>query len=475
MGAMAALGSMSVDMYLPSLPTVAADLGTSPAAAQFTISGVLIGAALGQLLMGPLSDRFGRRGPALVGISLHIVASLLCMVVPSIGALIVLRMLQGVGNSAASITAMAVIRDRLTGGPAARVLSRLILVIGVAPLLAPTVGGLIAGVAGWRAVFGVLAALGVALLVVVWRFLPETHPVQRRSTGGLPDALRGYRSLLTDRHFLALAVLPGLAMGSVMSYVAGAPFVLQVGFGLTATQFALIFALNGAGGIIASQVNAALVNRVAPMSVLRVMLPVTAIAAGVVLAVAVTGAGGLVGLLVALWVLMAIVIFVPPNATALALSRRGERAGTAAALIGSLQAGIAGLVSPVVGLLGGDAPAMATVMVGSLTTALIVALVGTPAYRRRRAGVATGSGDASSDVTPGEEDAATPSVPPHASGRADRHPHAGAGPVGSRATSLAGSSAGATRPPSRTARSGPSRGPRTPSLSLRLLSGRAGR
>jgi len=392
MGAMAALGAMTVDMYLPSLPDVAADLGTSDAAAQFTISGVLIGAALGQIVVGPLSDRFGRRRPALIGLAVHVVASLLCMIVPAIGPLILLRMLQGVGNSAASITAMAVIRDRLTGGPAARVLSRLMLVIGLAPLLAPTIGGLIAGAAGWRAVFGVLAALGLALAVVVWRFLPETLPPERRATEGLGGALRGYRSLLADRHFVALAVLPGLAMGALISYVAGSPFVLRVGYGLSENQFALIFALNGAGGIIASQVNAALVRRHAPLRILRVALPAALALAVALLAVALTGAGGILGLLVPLWLVMSAVMFIPANATASALTMHGERAGTAAALIGALQTGTAGLVSTLVGLLGGDAVAMAVTMVGALLVASAVLALGTPAYRREpRAVVATPS------------------------------------------------------------------------------------
>jgi DHA1 family bicyclomycin/chloramphenicol resistance-like MFS transporter len=385
MGAMAALGAMSVDMYLPSLPTVATELGTTTAAAQFTISGVLIGAALGQLIIGPLSDRFGRRRPALIGIALHIVASLLCVVVPSVGPLIVLRMIQGVGNSAASITAMAVIRDRFSGGPAARVLSRLMLVIGVAPLLAPTVGGFIAGVAGWRAVFGVLAAMGVALFVLVWRFLPETHAPAARASGGLGTALRGYAGLLRDRHFMALAVLPGLGMGALIAYVAGAPFVLQIGYGLTPQQFALIFALNGAGGIAASQINAALVRRTTPLHVLRVVLPLIVVAGSGLLVVAATGAGGLLGLLSLLWLLLSLLFMVMPNATALALTRRGDRAGTAAALIGALQAGVAGLVSPLVGLLGEDATAMAVVMLGSALAAFTVLALATPAYRRRRA------------------------------------------------------------------------------------------
>lgn len=388
MGAMAALGAMTVDMYLPSLPDVAADLGTSDAAAQFTISGVLIGAALGQIVVGPLSDRFGRRRPALIGLAVHVVASLLCMIVPAIGPLILLRMLQGVGNSAAGITAMAVIRDRLTGGPAARVLSRLMLVIGLAPLLAPTIGGLIAGAAGWRAVFGVLAALGLALAVVVWRFLPETLPPERRATEGLGGALRGYRSLLADRHFVALAVLPGLAMGALISYVAGSPFVLRVGYGLSENQFALIFALNGIGLVLGAQVNAALVRRVAPIRIVRVALPITLALALVLLAVAVTGAGGLLGILVPLWLLLSVLGLIPPNASAMALARHGERAGTAAALIGAMQAGVAGLISPLVGALGGDAVAMAIAVLVSVASAFAVLAIATPAYRRGFASVA---------------------------------------------------------------------------------------
>ena len=383
LGAMAALGAVTVDMYLPSLPTVAAELGTSDAAVALTISGVLLGAALGQLLVGPMSDRFGRRRPALAGIALHVVASLLCMVAPTIGMLIALRFVQGVGNAAAGITAMAVIRDRLTGGPAARVISRLMLVIGVAPLFAPTVGGLIAGVAGWRAVFGVLAVFGLALGVAVWRWLPETLPPARRTTAGVRGALRGYRALLGDRHFLALAVIPGLTMGALISYVVGSPFVLQVDYGLTAHQFALVFAVNGLGLVAGSQVNAAIVHRVAPMRIVRVALPLTLVAAAALLGFAVTGVGGVLGILAALWVILFLIGFIAGNASAIALGRHGERAGTAAAVIGATQAGVAGLVSPLVGILGGDAVALALVILGSLLAATLVLAIATPAYRHR--------------------------------------------------------------------------------------------
>lgn len=384
MGLLAALGAFSTDMYLPSLPQVAEDLNTTAAAAAFTISGVLIGGALGQLLTGPLSDRFGRRRPALVGIGLHIVASLLCMVVPNIGGLIALRMIQGIGNSAATVTAMAVIRDRLAGAGAARVLSRLMLVIGVAPLIAPTVGGAIAGAAGWRAVFGVLAAFGVVLWVLVWRLLPETLPASRRTSRGPAAALRGYGGLLRDRRFLALAVLPGLAFSAIMSYIAAAPFVLQVGYGLTTEQFAAVFAVNGIGGVIVSQVNAALVHRHPPMAILRVALPIVLTLSVGLLAVAVTGAGGLPALLVMLTLVLSTVSFIPANATALALTRHGERAGSAAALVGAMQTGISGLVSPIVALLGATAVAMAATMTAGLLTAFLVLALATPAYRRPR-------------------------------------------------------------------------------------------
>jgi DHA1 family bicyclomycin/chloramphenicol resistance-like MFS transporter len=383
LGSMTALAAVTVDMYLPSLPTVAADLGTSAARVQLTISGVLLGAALGQLLIGPLSDRFGRRRPALAGIGLHVVASLLCIVAPTIGLLIGLRVAQGVGNAAATITAMAVIRDRLSGGPAARVISRLMLVIGVAPLFAPTLGGLIAGVAGWRAVFAVLALFGLALWVAVWRWLPETLPPARRTTAGVGEAVRGYRSLLSDRQFLALAVIPGLAMGALISYVLGSPFVLQEGFGLTAHQFALVFAVNGMALVIGSQVNAALLRRVTPIGILRVALPLVVTSGLVLLGFAVTGAGGLVGIIAPLWVMLFLLGFIMGNASAVALSRRGDRAGTAAAVIGATQAGVAGLVSSMVGLLGGGAVAMATVIVMSLGTALLVLILATLATRRR--------------------------------------------------------------------------------------------
>lgn len=381
-GLLALLPAVTTDMYLPSLPEVAADLSTTAAAAQFTITGMLIGGAIGQLLVGPLSDRVGRRPPVIIGISLHVVLSLLCVVAATIGQLSTLRVLQGLASAGATVVAMAMIRDRYTGGEAARIISRLMLVIAVAPLLAPTVGAVIADRWGWRAVFVSLALLALVLLVVVLRFLPETLPPARRTTHGPVAALRGYPALLRDGRFVALAVIPGMSMALIISYVAGSSFVLQEEYGLTPGQFAIAFALGGTSLVTGSQVNAALVRRVGTVRLLRVGLPATVLLAAATVGVAAGRLGGIVGLLAGIWLTTAVLGFVMANASALALSRHGDRAGTAAAVIGFLQAGLAGLVSPLVGLLGGDAVAMTGVMLGSMVVALLALAFGTPAYRR---------------------------------------------------------------------------------------------
>jgi DHA1 family bicyclomycin/chloramphenicol resistance-like MFS transporter len=384
LGFMAALPAFSTDMYLPSLPDVARDLHTSATAAQLTMTAMMLGAAVGQLVIGPISDRFGRRKPVLVGVGLHVLMSFLCAVAPWIGLLIGLRAAQGFFNAAATVVATAVIRDRFVGADAAKVMSRLMLVIGASPLFAPSIGGLIAGAWGWRAVFGALAVFGVALWFVVLFRLPESLPPERRRVGGLRVAGAGYLALLRDRHFLGLALMPGLTFAVLMSYVVGSPFVLRDGYGLTQTQFALIFAINGIGLVGGAQVNAALVHRIAPLRIMRTAQVVIVALSGVLVVLGVTGAGGLPALLVVLFLTVSFINLVGPNANALALSRHGEVAGTAAAVSGSLQAFIGGAVTPLSGLLGGDAKAMTGVMVTAAVLGLVVLAVATPAFRRTR-------------------------------------------------------------------------------------------
>ena len=384
LGSMAALAAVSSDLYLPSLPEVARDLGTSDYLAGVTLTATLLGGAIGQVFVGPLADRFGRRPPALVGIALFVVVALGCAWAPNIWVLIGLRVLQGVFISSSQTVAMAVIRDRFTGSDAARMISRLMLVIGVAPLFAPTVGGWIGGYWGWRGAFVGLAIFGGCLWLLVWRKLPETLPPRLRRTGGVRTALAGYRTLLRDRAFMGYAVLPGLAFAAMMSYVVGSPFVLKGEHGLSTGQFGLVFALCGLGMVAAAQLNAALVGRVSPEAILRFAAPALVLATSVLLVVAMTGAGGVVGLVVAIGVAILPVQLIAPNASAQALTRHGEIAGTAAACIGTMSTLFSGTVSPTVGLLGSSAVGMATVMVCCAVLCLLVVVLATPVYRGRR-------------------------------------------------------------------------------------------
>lgn len=381
LGSMCALGAITNDAYLPSLPEVATDLRTTHAAALFTITATLIGGAMGQFVIGPLSDRYGRRAPVFIGLTLHVVASVLAIAVSGVVPLIVLRILQGIGNASAAVTAMAVIRDRLSGAEASAVMSRLMLVIGVAPLLAPTLGSFIAYHWGWRAVFTFFAIAGVGLMGIVWRFLPETLPVHRR-LGSTRQVLASYRILIADGRFIAFALLPGLNMAALFSYVAASPFVIREGYGLSESEFALLFAVVGLGMVLGAQANAALVRRFAPVRLLRLATPVVMLLAMVLLLVVFTGIGGLAGMLIPLWLMFAFGALVAPNASTLALQRHGERAGSAAALIGVSQAGVAGLVAPLVGILGGDAQAMAVVIMAATLASFAVLALGTGAYRR---------------------------------------------------------------------------------------------
>lgn len=382
LGGLAALPALSTDMYLPSLPDVADDLQASQAAVQFTLSAMLIGGGVGQLVIGPLSDRFGRRLPLMVGISLHVVISMACSIAPDIGTLIGLRILQGFFNAAAAVVAIAVIRDRFIGSAAARLMSRLVLVIGVAPLFAPSIGQVIADQWHWRAVFYALALIGLALVVIVWKWMPETLPDENRRGGQPSQIARSYLSLLLDRQFLSLAVLPGLGLGVIMSYVVGSPFVFQNQYGLSGSQFALVFALNGVMLVLSAQLNASLVNRIAPAKILRTAVLAQFTFGVLLLVVVLSGTGGLMGVLIGLWLIFATQGLNPPNATVLALNNYGHMAGTASAVMGALKSGIAGLVSPLVGFLGGGALAMASVMVGLVAVMLLVLLCGTPVYRK---------------------------------------------------------------------------------------------
>ena len=372
LGFLTALGPLTIDMYLPSLPTISTDLHASAAAVQLTLTGTLVGLAFGQLLVGPLSDAVGRRVPLLSGIAVHVLASVLCVIAPNLALLGTLRVLQGLGAAAAAVVAMAIVRDLFDGLAAARLFSRLMLVVGVAPILAPTVGGLVLSWTSWRGVFVVLAVVGVTIMAAAAVVMPETLPADRRRSGGVLGTVRDYGRLLTDRVYVGLILVAGLAMAALFAYVSGSSYVFQDGYGMSEQQFALIFAGGAIGLIGATQLNVRLLRRWTPQQILGRSL-LAGLGFGLVLLVlAATGIGGLVGVLIPLWLVLAMVGLAMPNAPALALSRHGEAAGTAAALLGAVQFGVGALAAPLVGILGVGAVAMAVVVFGGMLAATLV-------------------------------------------------------------------------------------------------------
>jgi Bcr/CflA subfamily drug resistance transporter len=375
LGSLIAVGPLTIDTYLPALPAVVLDLKTTAAAVQLTLTGTLAGLALGQLLIGPLSDAVGRRRPLLVGTGVHVLASVLCVVAPNIGVLGALRVLQGLGAAAAAVVAMAVVRDLFTGLAAAKLFSRLMLVMGVAPVLAPTLGGELLRFTNWRGVFVLLAVLGLVLVAMTALGLRETLPPERRRNGGVVGTLRVYGLLLRDRTFVGLVLTAGLAMAALFAYVSGSSFVLQQQYGMDQQQFGLTFGAGAIGLITATQLNIRLLRRWTPQQILISALAGGSVAGLVLLACAATGFGGLVGILLPLWVVLAAAGLALPNAPALALSRHGEAAGTAAALLGAVQFGVGALAAPLVGVLGTGSVAMAVVVAGGMVSATVVLLL----------------------------------------------------------------------------------------------------
>jgi MFS transporter, DHA1 family, multidrug resistance protein len=370
LGAFVALGPLTIDMYLPALPSITDQLGTTSATVQLTLTGTLIGLALGQLVLGPLSDAWGRRRPLLAGTALHVVASLLVLVAPNIAVLGALRVFQGVGTAAGAVIALAIVRDLYDGRAAATMLSRLFLVLGAAPVLAPTVGGELLRFTSWRGIFAVLAAYGALMVVVGWFFLKETLPEDRRNSSGVRGTLRGYRVLLRDRTYVGLVLVAGLTMAGLFSYVSGSAFVYQEEFGLDEQQFGLLFGAGAFWLIAATQLNPVLLRRWSPAQLLVAGTFAGAVSGGALVLLAATRTGGLWAVAVCLWAVLFACGLALPNAPALALSRHGEAAGTAAALLGAIQFGIGAVVSPVVGVLGNDAVAIGAVIVTALVLAL---------------------------------------------------------------------------------------------------------
>lgn len=359
----------TMDMYLPALPEMARDLDAAPSQIQLSLTGVLVGLALGQLIAGPLADVFGRRRPVLVGLTGHIVTSLLCFAAHDPYLLAGTRLLQGLSCAAVAVVSMATVRDLFAGSGYARVMSRMFLVIGVAPALAPTIGGGVLTVAEWPFVFLALAGLGAVLLVVAATSLPETLPPERRGRPTFTAARASYRALLGDRTYLALILVGGLMFSTLFSYVSGASFVLQGRFGLSEQRFALLFAANALGLTVLAQVNPLLIRRYGPANVLTFATVLGLLSSALLLPLLAFGDAPL-GVVVAVLALsVAGYGLSMPNSQALALNGQGHRAGTAAALMGFVQFSVGSLVAPLVGLGEADGVAMAGAMLAATACA----------------------------------------------------------------------------------------------------------
>jgi DHA1 family bicyclomycin/chloramphenicol resistance-like MFS transporter len=355
LGGLTATPPLAMDMYLPALPEVTRGLGAPAATVQLTLTACLAGLALGQLLIGPMSDRWGRRRPLLAGLAVYVVATALCAFAPTVEALVVFRLAQGLAGAAGIVIARAVVRDLYDGMALARFFSTLMLISGTAPIVAPLIGGQVLRVTDWRGVFVVLTVIGVLLTALVWARLPETLPAAERHTGGVGEALRSMRGLLADAPFTGYMLTGGFAFAALFAYISASPFVIQEIHGASAQTFSLLFGLNSVGLVAAGQLNGkVLVGRVPLERVLCVGLGIVVLAATALLlmSLGVFGTTGLVPVAAALFVLMTAMGITLPNTQALALLRTRQAAGSASALIGASSFLIGAVVSPLVGIAG---------------------------------------------------------------------------------------------------------------------------
>lgn len=382
LGLLEAFGPLSMDLYLPRLPQLARSFDVSDALAQATMSACMIGLGLGQLVAGPLSDRFGRRRPLIAGVAAFAVLSALCAAAPTIETLLVARFLQGLAGSAGIVISLAVARDLFTGVALSRMLSLLLIVSGTAPIVAPIVGGQLAYIMDWRGVFWVLGGIGVCLVALVLLALPETLPPSERHAGGMPTSAAHASMALRDHLFRAV-LLAGAAGGvAFFAYLSMSSFVMQEQFGLTPQSFSLVFAACALASIGGGQISRALVVRLGPVGMYLTGVTATLASTALVLALALSHAPGVV-IAASLVLFMLLAGTSGPNGSTLALARHGARAGTAAALLGTSTFLFGPIIAPVAALGGTTALTMATTM--AIAAAVAAAIAWTGVRRAARA------------------------------------------------------------------------------------------
>lgn len=347
LGALTAFAPLSIDMYLPALPTLQRHFQTTEGEVQLTLASFFLGFAVGQSLYGPVADRFGRKPPLYAGMLLYTAASAVCALAFSIHELTAARLLQAIGACSGGVISRAMVRDLFPVAETRRVYSALILVMGVSPLLAPLLGSYLLVWFGWQAIFFTVAVAGALTLMGVHYRLPETLPTAQPLSLGY--IRKTYRGLLADKLFTGSSLAAGFSSSGMFAYIAGAPFVFINLYGMRPERFAWLFGLNAAAVVIGAQINGRVLHGHAPERLMRHSAWVQAASGAALLAAAWTGWGGMLGLAVPLFVYMSTIGFVFPNATAIALANHGSIAGMASALLGTLQFSMAGIAVVVLG------------------------------------------------------------------------------------------------------------------------------
>ncbi|MEK4249233.1 multidrug effflux MFS transporter [Paenibacillus sp. FSL W7-1287] len=371
LGSLSALGPLSIDMYLPAFPQLAEELNATASLTQLSLTACLVGMAIGQLVIGPISDVKGRRRPLLIGMLVYTLVSLLCILSSSIWGFILLRFVQGFAGAAGLVISRASVRDLYSGPELIRFMATLMVINGAAPILAPVIGGEIIGWFGWQGVFGALSIFGIIMLIGIYTSLEETLPQEKRSSGGLKQTLNTFRLLLKDPSFMGFVLTQGFIMASMFAYISGSSFVLQQLYELSVREYSFVFGINGLGIVALGQVAGRLAHRI-PGKTMLVTGLLYSLSGAIIMVSTILLQGPLAIILVGLFMVISSVGLINTTANSLALEEQGARAGSASAMLGMASFAFGGLIAPLVGLGGVDsALPMASIMMVMVCCSLL--------------------------------------------------------------------------------------------------------
>lgn len=354
LGGLSALAPLSIDMYLPAFPSIANGLNTTISHVAFSLTSYFIGISVGQLFYGPITDKYGRKKPLLIGLALFFVASVGCALSPNIDWLIAMRVIMALGGCVGMVVSRAVVRDVFPVSETAKIFSTLMLIVGVAPILAPTVGSWLLTVSTWRTIFYVLAGFGLLLIVAVYLFLPESGSFNRKVPLRAKTILKDYKRVLAERTFLYFAIASSIALGGMFAYISGSSFVFMNYFGLTEANFGLVFSVNAIGFILGSQVNRLLLNKYSSLQIITVSSYILIGVSVLMLTAYFLALMTLITLISLLFTFLFCLGLLVPNATAMALAPFSKNAGSASALLGFIQMVCGASLSALVGAMHND-------------------------------------------------------------------------------------------------------------------------